>query len=55
MAARIIDRLRRRGAEGILLGCTEIGLLLGQGDLEIPVFDSTAIHAEAAVGAALAS
>jgi len=46
---RIIDRLIERGAEGIILGCTEIPLLIKPGDLSIPVFDTTAIHAEAAL------
>lgn len=50
----IIDALVRRGAEGIVLGCTEIGLLLGQDDCSVPVFDTTRIHAEAAVDYALA-
>ncbi len=51
----IVGKLRLRGAEGVILGCTEVGLLIGQHDLELPVFDSTAIHAEAAVAVALAS
>ncbi len=42
-----------RGAEGIVLGCTEIPLLLGEGDVQAPVFDSTEIHALAAVQYAL--
>lgn len=50
----IVGRLRARGAEGVILGCTEIGLLIGQDDLDIPVFDSTEAHAAAAVKAALA-
>lgn len=37
------------GAEGLILGCTEIGLLVGAADTTVPVFDSTEIHAEAAV------
>jgi amino-acid racemase len=45
----IIDRLRERGAEGVILGCTEIPLLISQADSTLPVFDSTAIHAAAAV------
>jgi aspartate racemase len=51
----IIERLRARGAEGIILGCTEIPLLLKQGDIDMPLFDTTRIHAEAAVEFALAS
>lgn len=46
----IIDRLvKAEGAEGIILGCTEIPLLIKQDDVEVPVFDTTAIHAAAAV------
>ena len=41
------------GAEGIILGCTEIMLLVGQEDVPVPVFDTTQIHAEAAVNFAL--
>jgi aspartate racemase len=50
----IIDRLIARGAEGIVLGCTEIPLLLSQADIAVPVFDTTRIHANAAVEWALA-
>jgi len=50
---RIIDRLIERGAEGIILGCTEIPLLIKPGDLSVPVFDTTAIHAEAALEKAI--
>lgn len=42
---RIIDKLSQRGAQGIILGCTEIGLLLNQTDSTIPLFDTTVIHA----------
>jgi aspartate racemase len=50
----IIDRLvREEGAEGVILGCTEIPLLIGQQDVSVPVFDSMAIHTEAAVEYAL--
>jgi aspartate racemase len=45
----IIDNLQLRGAEGIILGCTEIPLLIKQKDVEIPVFDTTLIHSLAAV------
>lgn len=45
----IIQQLIDRGAEGIILGCTEIPLLIHQEDIDIPVFDTTKIHAEAAV------
>jgi len=47
---RIIDRLvKEEGAEGVILGCTEIPLLVKQEDVSVLVFDTTAIHAEAAV------
>jgi aspartate racemase len=47
---RIINRLvDEEGAEGVILGCTEIPLLVHQSDVKIPVFDTTRIHAEAAV------
>lgn len=45
---RIMRELAMRGAEGVILGCTEIGLLVGQADTELPLFDTTQIHAEAA-------
>jgi aspartate racemase len=44
----IIQHLQEKGAEGIILGCTEIPLLISQKDVEIPVFDTTKIHAEKA-------
>lgn len=50
---RIIDDLRRRGAEGIILGCTEIGLLVSKEQCSIPLYDTTAIHADVAVQFAL--
>ena len=49
----IINKLKTQGAEGIILGCTEIGLLIKQADSELPVFDTTLIHALAAVEYAL--
>jgi len=48
-----IKRLVGEGAEGVILGCTEIGLLVGQEDSSVPLFDTTAIHAKAAVRYAL--
>ena len=48
-----IDRLQGRGAEGIILGCTEIPLLVKQDEGEIPLFDTTRLHAHAAVSLAL--
>jgi aspartate racemase len=50
----VIANLVRRGAEGILLGCTEIGLLIGPADADVPVFDTTILHAQRAVELALA-
>jgi aspartate racemase len=44
----VVGALQERGAEGIILGCTEIGLLLRDGDTEVPLFDTALIHAEAA-------
>ena len=46
---RIIHKLRDRGAEGVILGCTEIPLLVSEADAGLPLFDTTAIHAEAAL------
>ncbi len=48
-----IRRLVERGAQGIILGCTEIMLLIGQDDSPVPVFDTTTLHARAAVELAL--
>jgi aspartate racemase len=50
----VVDRLRDRGAEGLILGCTEIDLLLSPGDVPLPVFDTTWLQAAAAVDLALA-
>ena len=49
----VMDSLVARGAQGIILGCTEIGLLVGEGDASVPLFDTTALHARAAALAAL--
>ena len=46
---QIINDLIKEGAEGIILGCTEIPMLINQDDFEIPVFDTTKIHCEAIV------
>ena len=43
---QIIARLVAEGAEGVILGCTEIGLLVGAADSSVPVFDTTALHAD---------
>jgi aspartate racemase len=50
----IMENLVRQGAEGIILGCTEIGLLVETADSQVPLFDTTLIHAQAAVDWALA-
>lgn len=50
---RIIRDLVAEGVKGVILGCTEIGLLVHDGDCEVPLFDTTRIHAEAAVEFAL--
>lgn len=52
---RIIDSLSHRGAEAVILGCTEIGMLVAQNDTRIPLLDTTLIHAEAAVEMAIAA
>ena len=49
----IIARLANKGAEGVILGCTEIPLLIHQEDIKIPVFDTTTIHATEAFNFAL--
>ena len=49
----VINRLISDGADGVILGCTEIPLLVSQGDVEMPVFDTTTIHAKSAVEFAL--
>jgi aspartate racemase len=50
----VIQRLVARGAQGVILGCTEIMLLIGQEDSAVPIFDTTTLHATAAVEMALA-
>lgn len=49
----IIDSLAAQGAQGVILGCTEIGMLIDQRDTKIPLFDTTLIHARRAVELAL--
>lgn len=49
----VIARMVDAGAEAVILGCTEIGLLIGPEDSPVPIFDTTALHAAAAVEAAL--
>ena len=46
---RVMDSLIAQGAQGIILGCTEIGLLVDANDSAVPLFDTTALHAQAAV------
>jgi aspartate racemase len=50
----IINKLVNKGAEGIVLGCTELPLLIQPSDIHAPIFDTTRLHAEAAVNLALA-
>ena len=50
---KIINNLQSQGAQGIILGCTEIPLLVRQTDVVIPIFDTTRLHAEAAVSWAI--
>jgi aspartate racemase len=49
----IIKQLQGKGAEAVILGCTEIPLLIKQEDIDLPLFDTLKIHAHAAVGFAL--
>ncbi|MFJ2780830.1 aspartate/glutamate racemase family protein [Kitasatospora sp. NPDC087315] len=51
---RVIEELVAAGAEGVILGCTEIELLIGPQDSPVPVFPTARLHAEAAIDAALA-
>lgn len=51
---RVMAKFAEQGAQAIILGCTEISLLVNQQDAELPLFDTTAIHASAAAEAALA-
>lgn len=50
---RIIDELSKQGAQGVILGCTEIGLLINQRDTSLPVFDTAEIHAHKAAMTAI--
>ncbi len=50
---RIIEKLRLQGVQGVIWGCTEIPLLIRQGDVDVPLFDTTAIHCAAAVAFAV--
>jgi aspartate racemase len=51
---RIVDELAGQGAQAVILGCTEIGMLIKQGDTNIKLLDTTEIHAQKAVEYALA-
>ena len=46
---QVISRLAEQGAQGVIFGCTEIGLLLDQQNCPLPLFDTAALHAEDAV------
>ena len=50
---RVIESLQQRGAQGILLGCTELGLIVSSADVSLPLFDTTEIHAKKALELAL--
>jgi len=50
---RVIQSLAARGAQAVILGCTEIGLLIKPEHSELPLLDTTALHAQAAVAFAL--
>jgi len=50
---RIISRMKDQGAEGVILGCTEIGMLIGEKDSPIPVYDTTILHAQEAARLAM--
>jgi aspartate racemase len=52
---QVMDRLVAAGAQGVVLGCTEIELLIGAGDSPVPVFPTTRLHVEAALAASLQS
>ena len=50
----IIEKLRRQGVQGVILGCMQIPQLIQQGDVDLPLFNTTAIHREGAVAFAIA-
>ena len=50
---RIISHMKDQGAEGVILGCTEVGMLIGEKDSPIPVYDTTILHAQEAARLAL--
>jgi aspartate racemase len=49
----VVERAVGRGADGVIFGCTEVGLLVGAADFDIPTFDTTVLHAQAAMRFAL--
>jgi aspartate racemase len=51
--ARVAERLKTAGAQALIFGCTEVGLLIGPQDVPLPVFDTTRCHCEAAVAFSL--
>ena len=53
MYQKVMARLTEQGAQAIILGCTEISLLVGPSDAAIPLYDTTALHAVAAADEAL--
>jgi len=50
---RIIEQMQKDGAEAVIAGCTEIGMLINQDHTDLPLFDTTAIHVEKAIEYAL--
>ena len=50
---RIVEELAKLGAQAAILGCTEIGMLIGQNDTKVPLYDTTVVHAKSAVAFAL--
>ncbi len=55
MFAECMSRLQRQGAQAMVLGCTEIGLLIRSGDVDVPVYDTALIHADAAADWAMST
>jgi aspartate racemase len=51
--SKVIDSLEHQGAQGLILGCTELPALINQGDISLPLFDTTYLHAKAAVDMSL--
>jgi aspartate racemase len=53
LVKRIIDRLAADGADSVILGCTELGMIIGPDDVDVPVFDTAEVHSQAAARFAL--